>query len=90
MSMIEQMAAEMNAAYIRSGRNVAPWDKLSERGKEQYRVMAKAALSALSNPTDGMVEAAAILPGALQGTSARYARARETFSAMIKAAEEGA
>lgn len=89
MSMIEQMAAEMNAAYISSGRNVAPWGKLSERGKEQYRVMAKAALSALSNPTDGMVEAAK-RAGFGEKHQDADARVKAILIAGVKAAEEGA
>lgn len=46
-------------------------------------------LSALEEPSEAMVEAGANLPGAFQGTSARYAKVRETWSAMIKAAKGG-
>jgi hypothetical protein len=86
--MIEKMARAIQAAHANyENRMVWHWDEVTEPWKSIYLQMAKAALSALEDPSAAMVEAGANLPGAFQGTGARYAKVRETWNAMIKAAK---
>ncbi len=81
--MIERIAKAMYEAE--RGERVVPFEGALAQGVWIRR--ARAALTALEEPTEAMVEAAANLPGAFQGTSARYARVRETFHAMIQSAK---
>ena len=92
MHMIEKMARAifecdyLGTFKVDNGELESVWQRESYRRSLAFD-QARAALSALQEPTDAMVEAGANLPGAFQGTSARYTRVRETWAAMIKAAE---
>lgn len=102
MSMIEKMARaiadNIGPPFDKLHKNKQQWKQYGGRFEGEPRDVngpfqddcieaAKAVLTELEEPSDVMVRAAAILPGAFQGTSARHARARETFTAMIRAAK---
>jgi hypothetical protein len=75
MNMRERMARAMHAALY-------SWESLSPRQQADYLAMADAALSALAEPTEAMVDAAWAAFKA-NGT------AKEIFRAMIGATGEG-
>lgn len=102
MSMIEQMAraiaSHIGAAFDQMPRDKQHFMELSRQGKsgvfdingpfqDDCLNAAKAALSALSNPTEGMRRALIELPP--PGAGQEYL-GTAYWGAMIKAAEEGA
>lgn len=86
--MIERASQAMCLALRGDSPSVVEWERLSEAGKDRYRVMAKAALSALQDPTPAMVEAGRDAANAITepdfGADEDFAA---IFRAMLAAAE---
>ena len=62
------------------------YDEMSGRAKQRYLDMAKAALSALEDPSEAMVEAGAQTIPRMGGSNREMGQ--QVFIAMIKAAKE--
>lgn len=90
MTMRERMARALFAAVIRSpeARAIQPWEAKSERDQQDYYLMADAALDALMEPSDEMIESA--VNESVERVSDHLARDVVWFQhrALIRAAKE--
>lgn len=56
--MIERLARALHGCVMQQDADQAPWEKLSQPVKQECLLMARAAIEAMREPTNAMIEAA--------------------------------